>query len=171
MGIRCQTCDLCIFFWTKNDFYIRVSCGHVIDDCWLFDNLFCACGNKLPHPCFATFRSERTPLLQSKFSNHDDVIAPIQCKLIPFESVCITVALHPIFDLPSSRQQYKLKVVPYTQTQFLPFARSLNMFFIFRPYFIWERKIFKSNGFFFTKFAKNYCLRNMKKYIHRIQLT
>ena len=43
---------------------------------------------------------------------------------------------------------------------------------IFRPYFIWERKIFKSNGFFFTKFAKNYyCLRNMKKYIHRIQLT
>ena len=24
---------------------------------------------------------------------------------------------------------------------------------------------------FFTKFAKNYCLRNMKKYIHRIQLT
>ena len=24
---------------------------------------------------------------------------------------------------------------------------------------------------FFTKFAKKYCLRNMKKYIHRIQLT
>ena len=24
---------------------------------------------------------------------------------------------------------------------------------------------------FFTKFAKNYCLRNMKKQIHRIQLT
>ena len=44
-------------------------------------------------------------------------------------------------------------------------------FFIFRPYFIWERKIFKSNGFFFTKFANNYCSRNVKKYIHRIQLT
>ena len=27
-------------------------------------------------------------------------------------------------------------------------------FIIFRPYFIWKRKIFKSNGFF-LKFAKN----------------
>ena len=48
---------------------------------------------------------------------------------------------------------------------------------IFRPYFIWERKIFKSNGFFFYKICQapnlclTLCLRNMKKYIHRIQLT
>ena len=27
--------------------------------------------------------------------------------------------------------------------------KSNGFFFIFRPYFIWERKIFKSNGFFF----------------------
>ena len=26
---------------------------------------------------------------------------------------------------------------------------------IFRPYSVWERKIFKSNGFFFTKLAKH----------------
>ena len=26
---------------------------------------------------------------------------------------------------------------------------------IFRPHFIWERKIFKANGIFFTKFAKH----------------
>ena len=31
---------------------------------------------------------------------------------------------------------------------------SILYLFIFRPYFIWERKIFKSNGFF-TKFAKH----------------
>ena len=43
--------------------------------------------------------------------------------------------------------------------------------FIFRPYFIWERKIFKSNGFFFTKFAKNLFISKLKGFTHRIQLT
>ena len=33
-------------------------------------------------------------------------------------------------------------------------VRHFKLCIIFRPYFIWERKIFKSNGFF-KKFAKN----------------
>ena len=68
------------------------------------------------------------PLLESNFTNLDDIIAPIQCKLAPFDAVCITVALHPIFDLPSFRRQYKLKLVSSTQTRFLPFARPLIIF-------------------------------------------
>ena len=42
---------------------------------------------------------------------------------------------------------------------------------IFRPYFIWERKIFKSNGFFFTKFAKILFIFKFKGVTHRIQPT
>ena len=48
-------------------------------------------------------------------------------------------------------------------------------FIIFRPYFIWERKIFKSNGFFFffffTKFAKILFIFKFKGVTHRIQPT
>ena len=40
---------------------------------------------------------------------------------------------------------------------------------IFRPYFIWKRKIFKSNGFF-TNLAKNLFISKLKGFTHRIQL-
>ena len=40
------------------------------------------------------------------------------------------------------------------------FALSLALF-IFRPYFIWERKIFKSNGFFFFFF---FFLQNLPRF-------
>ena len=37
-------------------------------------------------------------------------------------------------------------------------ANSSDFFqvIIFRPYFIWERKIFKSNGFFFYKICQDF---------------
>ena len=42
----------------------------------------------------------------------------------------------------------------------------------FPPIFhIWERKIFKSNGFFYTKFAENLFMFNFKGVTHRFQLT
>ena len=51
-------------------------------------------------------------------------------------------------------------------------AFSTEFLVIFRPYFIWERKIFKSNGFFFfTKFAKILFIFKFKGVTHRIQPT
>ena len=45
-------------------------------------------------------------------------------------------------------------------------------FFLFSAHISYGKgKYLNQTGFFFTKFAKKYCLRNMKKYIHRIQLT
>ena len=35
-------------------------------------------------------------------------------------------------------------------------------FFIFRPYFIWERKIFKSNGFFLQNLPRFYLYLNLR---------
>ena len=35
------------------------------------------------------------------------------------------------------------------------FSKTQLSLIIFRPYFIWERKIFKSNGFFFFFFLQN----------------
>ena len=45
-----------------------------------------------------------------------------------------------------------------------------DSFVIFRPYFIWERKIFKSNVFLQNLTSTNYIF-NFKGVTHRIQLT
>ena len=52
-------------------------------------------------------------------------------------------------------------------------ARPKKVYLLFSAHILYGKgKYLNQTGFFFfTKFAKNYCLRNMKKYIHRIQLT
>ena len=51
-------------------------------------------------------------------------------------------------------------------------APETEKFLLFSAHISYGKgKYLNQTGFFFTKFAKNYCLRNMKKYIHRIQLT
>ena len=48
----------------------------------------------------------------------------------------------------------------------------LTILFIFRPYFIYGKgKYLNQTGFFFTKFAKNLFIFNLKGVTHRIQLT
>ena len=42
---------------------------------------------------------------------------------------------------------------------------------IFRPYFIWERKIFKSNGFFLQNLPSTKFIFTLKGVTHRIKLT
>ena len=85
----------------------------------------------------------------------------------------------------------------YLNLRVLPIEFNPHKFIIFRPYFIWERKIFKSNGFFFlfsahisygkgkylnqtvffffffffTKFAKILFIFKFKGVTHRIQPT
>ena len=42
---------------------------------------------------------------------------------------------------------------------------------IFRPYFIWKRKIFKSNGFFLQNLPSTKFISKLKGFTHRIQVT
>ena len=42
---------------------------------------------------------------------------------------------------------------------------------LFSAHISYGKGKYLNQTFFFTKFAKNYCSRNVKKYIHRIQLT
>ena len=51
------------------------------------------------------------------------------------------------------------------------FQRKDQDFLIFRPYFIWDKKIFKSFAFFQTKFAMFQIYIQNKGLNHRIQLT
>ena len=56
-------------------------------------------------------------------------------------------------------------------TWFEPTALFQVFFSIFRPYFIWEREIFQSNGFFLQNLPSIEFISNFKGVNHRIQLT
>ena len=65
----------------------------------------------------------------------------------------------------------KIRCVVSTKNSFKTFWTHFVSFLFSAHISYGKGKYLNQTGFFFTKFAKNYCLRNMKKYIHRIQLT
>ena len=54
-------------------------------------------------------------------------------------------------DVNSSKDNFGIMNKPGTAQVSAPLKIRKSKVIIFRPYFIWERKIFKSNGFFFLQ--------------------
>ena len=73
-----------------------------------------------------------------------------------------------------AKMNFAAKLYASSVNEKLKLSNFFGVVIIFRPYFIWERKIFKSNGFFFfffTKFAKILFIFKFKGVTHRIQPT
>ena len=72
---------------------------------------------------------------------------------------------------PKSHIMLRSATLVETARIFYMQSNARRVIFFFRPFFIRERKIFKSNGFFFQNLPRINCIRNMKRYIHKIHLT
>ena len=72
--------------------------------------------------------------------------------------------------LVASTRVHALLAPPTANSRSEHKTTTLNLI-IFRPYFIRKKKIFKSNGFFKTQFAKHQIYIQAKGFTHRSQLT